>query len=106
MATTIDIQDFINTRKLSGYQIMVLALCFLVVAIAIGLLMDRRNPHAVLACSYTLAAAFILMLGLSTGSVWMLLVAAVPALIAALAVLLKGRVAAAVAPGLLTAAQA
>jgi AAHS family 4-hydroxybenzoate transporter-like MFS transporter len=44
-------------------------------AIAIGLLMDRFNPHAVLACSYTLAAAFILMLGFSTASIWMLLIA-------------------------------
>src|SRR4051794_1339480 len=30
---TIDIQDFINSRKMSGYQIAVLVLCFLVVAV-------------------------------------------------------------------------
>src|SRR3954471_3882794 len=30
---TIDIQDFINSRKMSGYQITVLVLCFLVVAV-------------------------------------------------------------------------
>ena len=33
MATTVDIQEFINSRKLSGYQINVLVLCFLVVAV-------------------------------------------------------------------------
>lgn len=37
-------------------------------AIAIGLLMDRFNPHAVLLGSYTLAAAFILLLGFSTAA--------------------------------------
>jgi AAHS family 4-hydroxybenzoate transporter-like MFS transporter len=44
-------------------------------AIAIGLLMDRFNPHAVLFGSYTLAAAFILLLGLSTASPWLLVLA-------------------------------
>lgn len=44
-------------------------------AILIGLLMDRYNPHLVLACSYTLAAAFILMLGFSTGSIALLIIA-------------------------------
>jgi AAHS family 4-hydroxybenzoate transporter-like MFS transporter len=44
-------------------------------AILIGLLMDRYNPHLVLACSYTLAAAFILMLGFCTGSIALLIIA-------------------------------
>jgi AAHS family 4-hydroxybenzoate transporter-like MFS transporter len=44
-------------------------------AIVIGLLMDRYNPHVVLFCSYTLAACFILMLGFSTGSVALLVIA-------------------------------
>lgn len=44
-------------------------------AIFIGLLMDRRNPHAVLFGSYALAAAFILLLGFSTASPWMLPIA-------------------------------
>ncbi|MCK8786309.1 aromatic acid/H+ symport family MFS transporter [Roseomonas sp. NAR14] len=44
-------------------------------AIGIGLLMDRLNPHAVLAGSYALAAAFILLLGASTGSTGMLVLA-------------------------------
>ncbi len=44
-------------------------------AIVIGLLMDRCNPHAVLFGSYTLAAAFILLLGLSTASPLLLMLA-------------------------------
>jgi AAHS family 4-hydroxybenzoate transporter-like MFS transporter len=44
-------------------------------AIVIGLLMDRYNSHMVLCCSYVWAAAFILMLGLSTGSTPFLVVA-------------------------------
>jgi AAHS family 4-hydroxybenzoate transporter-like MFS transporter len=44
-------------------------------AIVIGLLMDRYNPDVVLFCSYTLAACFILMLGFSTGSVALLVIA-------------------------------
>ena len=31
-ASTVDIQDFINSRPVSRYQILVIALCFLVVA--------------------------------------------------------------------------
>lgn len=44
-------------------------------AIVIGMLMDRLNPHAVLFGSYALAAAFILLLGLSTASPWLLVIA-------------------------------
>jgi MFS transporter, AAHS family, 4-hydroxybenzoate transporter len=44
-------------------------------AIVIGLLMDRYNPHVVLFCSCVLAACFILMLGFSTGSVVLLVIA-------------------------------
>ena len=44
-------------------------------AIGIGMLMDRFNPHAVLLGSYTLAAAFIVLLGLSTASPWLLVLA-------------------------------
>jgi AAHS family 4-hydroxybenzoate transporter-like MFS transporter len=44
-------------------------------AIVIGLLMDRYNPHLVLFFSYLLAAAFILMLGFSTASVTLLVIA-------------------------------
>ncbi|HYZ32749.1 MAG TPA: MFS transporter [Crenalkalicoccus sp.] len=44
-------------------------------AILIGMLMDRLNPHAVLLGSYTLAAVFILLLGLSTASPWLLVLA-------------------------------
>jgi AAHS family 4-hydroxybenzoate transporter-like MFS transporter len=44
-------------------------------SIGIGMLMDRLNPHVVLFGSYTLAAAFILLLGLSTGSTPLLVLA-------------------------------
>jgi AAHS family 4-hydroxybenzoate transporter-like MFS transporter len=44
-------------------------------AIVIGLLMDRYNPHVVLCCRYALAACFILMLGFSTASVALLVIA-------------------------------
>jgi AAHS family 4-hydroxybenzoate transporter-like MFS transporter len=44
-------------------------------AILIGLLMDRFAPHYVLACSYALAAGFIVMLGMSTSMPWLLVVA-------------------------------
>ena len=44
-------------------------------AIVIGLLMDRYNPRVVLFCSDVLAACFILMLGFSTGSVVLLVIA-------------------------------
>jgi MFS transporter, AAHS family, 4-hydroxybenzoate transporter len=44
-------------------------------AIVIGLLMDRYNPHVSLFCSYVLAACFTLMLGVSTGSVVLLVIA-------------------------------
>ena len=44
-------------------------------AIVIGLLMDRFNPHAVLFGSYAVAAAFILLLGLSTASPMLLVLA-------------------------------
>jgi MFS transporter, AAHS family, 4-hydroxybenzoate transporter len=44
-------------------------------AIGIGMLMDRMNPHAVLLGSYALAAAFIVLLGLSTAAPWLLVLA-------------------------------
>ncbi len=44
-------------------------------AIVIGMLMDRLNPHNVLLCGYALAAAFILLLGLSTATPWLLVLA-------------------------------
>ena len=44
-------------------------------AIVIGLLMDRYNPHGVLFCSYLSAAAFILLLVFSTGSLPLLVLA-------------------------------
>jgi AAHS family 4-hydroxybenzoate transporter-like MFS transporter len=44
-------------------------------AIGIGMLMDRLNPHTVLLGSYTLAAAFIVLLGLSTASPGLLVLA-------------------------------
>ncbi len=44
-------------------------------AIVIGLLMDGFNPHAVLFGSYAVAAAFILLLGLSTASAALLVLA-------------------------------
>ena len=33
MPSTVDIQDFISSRKLSGFQTTVLVLCFIVVAV-------------------------------------------------------------------------
>lgn len=44
-------------------------------AILIGLLMDRMNPHNVLFGSYAVAAGFILLLGLSTASPALLVLA-------------------------------
>lgn len=44
-------------------------------AILIGFLMDRTNPHAVLFGSYALAAGFILLLGLSTATPALLVLA-------------------------------
>ncbi len=44
-------------------------------AIGIGMLMDRLNPHTVLLGSYALAAAFIALLGLSTASPGLLVLA-------------------------------
>jgi MFS transporter, AAHS family, 4-hydroxybenzoate transporter len=44
-------------------------------AIVIGYLMDRFGAHPVLAGSYTLAAAFIVLLGLSTATPWLLVLA-------------------------------
>ena len=44
-------------------------------AIVIGYLMDRFGAHATLAGSYTLAAAFIVLLGLSTATPWLLVLA-------------------------------
>jgi AAHS family 4-hydroxybenzoate transporter-like MFS transporter len=44
-------------------------------AFAIGYLMDRFGAHATLAGSYTLAAAFIVLLGLSTATPWLLVLA-------------------------------
>ncbi len=41
-------------------------------ALGIGFLMDRIGPHVTLAGSYTLAALFIVLLGYSTGSFWLL----------------------------------
>jgi MFS transporter, AAHS family, 4-hydroxybenzoate transporter len=44
-------------------------------AIVLGQLMDRFDPHYVLAASYLLAAVFISLIGYSTGSAWMLALA-------------------------------
>ena len=44
-------------------------------ALVIGFLMDRFGANAVLACSYTLAAGFIVLLGLSTATTWLLVLA-------------------------------
>jgi MFS transporter, AAHS family, 4-hydroxybenzoate transporter len=44
-------------------------------AFAIGALMDRHSPHAVLFGSYTVAAAFIVLLGFSTATTWLLVLA-------------------------------
>lgn len=44
-------------------------------AFVIGYLMDRLGAHAVLAGSYTVAACFIVLLGLSTGTPWLLVLA-------------------------------
>jgi AAHS family 4-hydroxybenzoate transporter-like MFS transporter len=44
-------------------------------AIVLGQLMDRFDPHYVLAASYLLAAVFIGLIGYSTGSAWMLALA-------------------------------
>ena len=41
-------------------------------AIVLGRMMDRIDPHYVLAGSYILAALFIGLIGYSTGSAWML----------------------------------
>ena len=33
LTRTIDVQDFMNSHKLSAYQVRIIALCFLIVAI-------------------------------------------------------------------------
>ena len=64
-----------KTTQEAALTALVLPIGSTVGAILIGLLMDRFAPHYVLAGSYTLAAAFIVMLGMSTSSPWLLVVA-------------------------------
>jgi AAHS family 4-hydroxybenzoate transporter-like MFS transporter len=63
-----------QTMTASSLIALMLPIGSTVGAIGIGLLMDRYNPHLVLFFSYTLAAAFILMLGFSTASVLLLVI--------------------------------
>ena len=64
-----------QTSKSAALIALMLPIGSTVGAIGIGMFMDRRNPHNVLLCSYIVAAAFILLLGLSTGSPWLLVLA-------------------------------
>ncbi len=64
-----------QTPKSASLIALMLPIGSTVGAIGIGLLMDRLNPHAVLFGSYTVAAAFILLLGLSTASPVLLVLA-------------------------------
>jgi len=66
--------------KTAGYDQKTAALIALMLpigstvgAFAIGALMDRLSPHAVLFGSYTVAAAFIVLLGFSTATPWLLI---------------------------------
>lgn len=63
------------TPKSASLIALMLPIGSTVGAVLIGLLMDRYNPHAVLFGSYALAAAFILLLGLSTASPALLVLA-------------------------------
>jgi AAHS family 4-hydroxybenzoate transporter-like MFS transporter len=64
-----------QTSKSAALIALMLPIGSTVGAIGIGMFMDRVNPHNVLLGSYVLAAAFILLLGLSTGSPWLLVLA-------------------------------
>lgn len=64
------------SMKEASYFAMMLQLGGTVGAILIGKMMDRRNPHHVLAVSYASAAIFIALIGSATGSA-VLLAAAV-----------------------------
>lgn len=64
-----------QTPKSASLIALMLPIGSTVGAIVIGLLMDRFNPHAVLFGSYAVAAAFILLLGLSTASPVLLVLA-------------------------------
>ena len=44
-------------------------------AVVIGRLMDRFDPHAVLAVAYLIAGGFVVLLGSSTGAPWLLVFA-------------------------------
>lgn len=63
------------TPKSASMIALMLPIGSTVGAILIGLLMDRMNPHNVLFGSYAVAAGFILLLGLSTASPALLVLA-------------------------------
>lgn len=63
------------TPKSASLIALMLPIGSTVGAVLIGLLMDRTNPHAVLFGSYALAAGFIVLLGLSTASPTLLVLA-------------------------------
>jgi MFS transporter, AAHS family, 4-hydroxybenzoate transporter len=64
-----------QTQQASALIALMLPIGSTVGAFVIGFLMDRFGAHSVLAGSYTLAAAFIVMLGLSTATPWLLVLA-------------------------------
>ena len=63
------------SMKEASYFAMMLQLGGTAGAILIGLMMDRRNPHHVLAVSYASAAIFIALIGSATGSAVLLAMA-------------------------------
>jgi MFS family permease len=64
-----------QTQQASALIALMLPIGSTVGAFVIGFLMDRFGAHPVLAGSYTLAAASIVMLGLSTATPWILVLA-------------------------------
>lgn len=64
-----------QTQQSAALIALMLPIGSTVGAFLIGYLMDRARPHYVLALSYTVAAAFIVLLGLSTATPWLLVLA-------------------------------
>ena len=64
-----------QTQQSAALIALMLPIGSTVGAFVIGYLMDRFGPHTVLAGSYSLAAAFIVLLGLSTATPWLLVLA-------------------------------
>jgi AAHS family 4-hydroxybenzoate transporter-like MFS transporter len=64
-----------QTQQSAALIALMLPIGSTVGAFAIGYLMDHFGPHATLAGSYSLAAVFIILLGLSTDSAWLLVLA-------------------------------